>query len=85
MNTNNKYLSNDKELNTNLPDESNVTEPDISSSPNEQQVPNFIINNDKILVEDIALMAAEVAKTGIRGVSTKFQELKKAIEVSQHA
>ena len=51
MNTNNKFLSNDKELNTNLPDESSATESTISSARNEQQVPDFISNNDKILGE----------------------------------
>jgi hypothetical protein len=51
MDANNKYLSNDKDLISNLPEESSVTEPTISSKPNEQQLPNFIINNDKILGE----------------------------------
>ena len=69
MNTNNKYLSNDKELNTNLPDESSVTEPIISSSPNEQQVPNFIINNDKILGEALGnQFATTMAEDGFHPV-----------------
>ena len=49
MNTNNEFLSNDKKLNIDLPDNSNIIEPTISSSSNEKQVLN--INNDKILGE----------------------------------
>jgi hypothetical protein len=35
---------------------------------------------DRIPQDDLALMIADVAKTGIRGINTKFQELKKSIE-----
>jgi hypothetical protein len=38
---------------------------------------------DRIPQDDLALMIADVAKTGIRGINTKFQELKKSLE-SEH-
>jgi hypothetical protein len=35
---------------------------------------------ERLTEEDLALMIADIAKTGIRGVSTKYQELKRGIK-----
>jgi hypothetical protein len=51
MNTNNKYLTKEQELNNNVTDELNASDPTLIPLSAESSVPNFIINDDKILGE----------------------------------
>ena len=67
MNTNNEFLSNDKELKIDLPDNTNNVEPTTSSPSSEQQVLN--VNNDKILGEAMGNQFANtMAENGFRPV-----------------
>ena len=51
MNTNNKYLTKEQELKTDAIDGLNASDPNLGEPTVEQSVPNFIINDDKILGE----------------------------------
>jgi len=51
MNTNNKYLTKEQELKSEAIDGLNASDPNLREPSVEQNVPNFIINDDKILGE----------------------------------